>query len=254
MKSFLDDGVLDIIESKINLLDEVGVWRFSQEVITTACEQGIDEEAYVAYTLSLFLMNIFNDDVDAILNRLAYEGFHKWNTLDEWNEYIGRLPIDCYCIDLEHVFSIMEDEFGGLVCSKDEEGNTKTVPHKKFEELFDFSCNYYYDASHTCNMPLIDGDVQIRFIPKERWNDLYVAVWFENAPRVSGLHFLYIYPTKTQLRHKGETLQYMTISDYVRYVNKTSNGKEDATTHTVHTALPQEIVKEYGLPIYEGRI
>lgn len=250
MNEYIDDNVLDIIDNNIQLLGN-GLYGFLETVVCDYNFNIFSEEH--KYTLGLFLMNMFDDDVDAMVTELLKDGFHQWSTLDEWNHYRNEGGDD-----LQHLYEDLRDIVGGLPSKVNLDGNTNKYLHidySKYESQVDFTCRMRTKRSTICNLPIIWGDVILEDIPKNLWDKLYVGYHgIGEGERVPEIHaqFEPAQDYQSSFDNPGSnTIIYVTISEFFNRLN--NHRKKYESDVTVSTALPRNILEKYNLPIYDGK-
>lgn len=235
----IDDKILDIIEDNLGLLGTGGVWDFSYKVLYE-CAQTYGDRDSLSYTLGLFLMNMFDDDIDEIVRILASEGFHKWSHLDKWN---SQMDFDIICdekgpLDLCQVLENLNYHFGGVPSSKTP-GEFIKVNVIKYQNLFDFSEGNFgsFCNNKTTSIPVVFGYCAKDAIPEDKLDKWYVAIPDSRFPQEPDLHYASDEYGMAQRADYNRNIVYVPV--------------RDVDMNFFNTILPLEIVKKYNLPYME---
>lgn len=249
----IDDNVLDCIETHINKLD-IGLYPFINEIISDYVTMGSIGDIDFFYTLSVFCMNIFNDNVDDLVKSLCDSGFHKWSTLGELNSLLGTFKLG----DIQQLFERWFYQFNIETFGLPSSDETRIIPldYAKYRNLVDFTCSFNVCAS-TVELPFVSSVASIfTEIPPDMCDKLYTAIVVDpwHGELVSDLHTaLRLDDVKSKRNEvKGEYISYVPITWLKDYIDRSVDlDDKEKSWVTIRTALPKEIVKKYGLPIYE---
>lgn len=253
MNENINLDVLSRINNNLYLLDSEGIWKFCEETF-----YDIHNFSGAYYTFALFLMGLYDDDADALVDDLIYEGWHKWEHFDEWNKYRQCTE------DLQMIYEALYDALGGLPSKKNIKENENiviTIDYSAYKNKIDFNCTdcFKIEPTFSSSLPLIDGEKYLSDIKEEAYDHLYVAVskqlligefslascntisdshrWFSNSRTSQGTS------------NRSHEIIYMTINDYIKMIRSIMGGSFGNIL--IGTALPKHILEKYNLPIYE---
>lgn len=256
MNEYIDDKALDVIEYHMDLLVK-GVKVFLESVLSD--KNFLDEYVY-DYTLALFLMEMYDDDIDKLVRDLISQGFHKWDTLDKWNKYRASGGQDIQC-----VYERLAYTDKGIP-SKDnlEEDISKYIhiDYSKYQNLVDFTCtDSDYVGVNDLTLPVIGGKINAFNYPRNMWDELYVAVSSHTIEQYFDVGSIETEPLNQKfygfINSYGQSLIrpgrfnviFMTLR---QYLNNMYNDPDNVLDElTIRTAIPKNIVEKYNLPIYE---
>lgn len=239
----INKEVLDVINEHLGELDSEGLYPFTVSVLS----DGLFNLSHYSfqYTLGVFLMRLFDDDVDELVKELCDSGFHKWSTFDEWNEHYGKIDIQR---KMENTPESTRE--GCVVLPKSDMSGYVTVDYSKYKDLVDFSSSHYSDPMHVFNkdLPFVDSFRMIKDIDKSVWDKLYVAVFEDENLYGHDTHYAIhlAYYSGAQTLCYGD-VYYITIKEAIDYLIEW--GVSDWEEFYIATALPKEIVEKYNLPI-----
>lgn len=249
MNNMIDDDTLDIIEKHINELDSNGLYIFCNNVLMDLLANGLTNDGSY-YTLGLFIMNMYNDDVESIVYTLLMDGFHKWDNIDEFNRVCGFTKkyygeAGSAELDLGYRYRILLSYYGGLPSSKEDD--------KYIEVDIDYvRKNTDFTTTYCGTMPFIGTFVFLKDIPNNMRDKLYVGVKRDyNKWKSSGLHAAVTLNTYEQEIINGrEGIEYDSIANVVKAFEDCGYGMDP--NYVFCTALPKEIVEKYGWHIHDG--
>lgn len=243
---YITDEILDIIECKLPELDDVGLYPFCNDVISESNSDFSNKRIF--YTLGLFLMNMFDDNVKKLADALLISGFRKWEGLDDLNTVIGKVGYSKYA-DIGCIYKIMLGWWGGMPSSK-EEGKFIQIDVDYIRNKSDYYFGVRLEDIKAIDKPFIDSFLMINNIDRKLWDYLYVAM--EDSYGLSGKHNMYtdMYDSSQALRGEPRRCSYISLSQWDKLlVDDGSSLKLENCS--VSTALPKNILDKYGLKIDE---
>lgn len=242
----ISDKVLDVIEDNLYKLDTVGLYRFCSDILFKI-NQLEDDISYSFETLCLFVMEMYEDDVAAIIDGLVNSGFRKWDTLGEFNKICSYR--DCVGI---YDIGYMYRKYQGRMPSSKKDGLYISIPEDYVMKKVDFVCTPTWDYHLQVTKPFIAYLTTFEHIDKSLWDKLFVAV----KDKKNGVTYrnphnkLYLSSEPNNIRR----ISYVRIDELDKAVRERDNTGEGIDEWNMRTALPKEILDKYGLKIGDPNI